>query len=103
MLGRLIYNMLLTLRLAVNYCRKYGQPSTGDCTLTSFENFNDRELWETQNCFNHIADFFICEKQFSPDRENPKRISYNHVEIFMYLFAVGIQHCHVFQVLQVLL
>ncbi|XP_060602432.1 uncharacterized protein LOC132755562 isoform X2 [Ruditapes philippinarum] len=51
---------------------KYGQPSTGDCTLTSFENFNDRELWETQNCFNNIADFYICEKPFSPDRENPK-------------------------------
>ncbi|XP_060578364.1 low-density lipoprotein receptor-related protein-like [Ruditapes philippinarum] len=50
---------------------KNGQPSTGDCTMTSL-NFNDRELWETQNCFSNIADFYICEKPFSLDRDKQK-------------------------------
>ncbi|XP_060589042.1 sortilin-related receptor-like [Ruditapes philippinarum] len=49
-----------------------GQPSTGECTRTSFEYFNTDELWATEDCFSNIVDFFICEKPFPVDGENRK-------------------------------
>jgi hypothetical protein len=44
--------------------RKKRQPSTGDCTRTSFEYFNTEEHWETEDCYDSLVDFYICENTF---------------------------------------
>ncbi|XP_060605360.1 low-density lipoprotein receptor-related protein 2-like isoform X2 [Ruditapes philippinarum] len=43
---------------------KRRQPSTGDCTRTSFEYFNTEENWETEDCYNNLVEFYICENTF---------------------------------------
>jgi hypothetical protein len=45
--------------------RKKNEPSTGDCSRTSFMYFNTEELWETEDCYNKRLKFFICEKPLS--------------------------------------
>ncbi|XP_060599637.1 C-type lectin domain family 17, member A-like, partial [Ruditapes philippinarum] len=43
---------------------KRRHPSTGDCTRTSFEYFNTEENWETEDCYNSLVGFYICENTF---------------------------------------
>ncbi|XP_060586516.1 uncharacterized protein LOC132742201 [Ruditapes philippinarum] len=40
-----------------------GQPSVGDCTRTNFRSFNTDRTWETEDCKNELADYFICQTE----------------------------------------
>ena len=64
----------INLKLIHKRCREPGQPSKEYCTRTFFEHFNIETLWETEDCYNKIAEFFICEAPFSKNGKQYKCI-----------------------------